>query len=468
MKKKTIIIITALTLSIMLFAANGFADIPAPPVNQTLGFPDVSIGSLDEADCRTCHWGNLDDRHHLLYGSVIPSLSVVPYPDANDTIYVCLSCHDTELNVVTDCTECHNTSSPHHQNALADAGNCVACHGDLVDNMDDGHYIPTYAPSLVTPKITNGVGEPLNSRGNGAGACNYCHDNDGQPTPVILTNLELHHGINLVDFGSRCGWCHDSNLPFEENIRTCEGCHGPDSLHNIQSDSNGGGVVVGGEDYGYGHVGRDNGPGDSDCWGCHGDYALRTADAERYSPSLELTTPYLSGSDKQVLLNNVNTRITLSGSALTNISGTTKFESVFTLTAQDGSVIVLTPEEITNSTATLIIPGDRRAGNYELRAAKGAVFTWTTSNPLSISIKEPPVIWVQSVSQSCGECSGELKVWGTGFGIAPEGSEASINVMQNGVPLEITSWTGRLINATGADCDGSEITVNSLFGSATK
>jgi hypothetical protein len=29
-------------------------------------------------------------------------------------------------------------------------------------------------------------------------------------------------------------------------------------------------VVVGGEDAGYGHVGRDAGVGDSDCWGCHG------------------------------------------------------------------------------------------------------------------------------------------------------------------------------------------------------
>jgi hypothetical protein len=41
-------------------------------------------------------------------------------------------------------------------------------------------------------------------------------------------------------------------------IRVCEGCHGPDSLHNIQADSPKtptGTLVVGGEDAGYGHVG---------------------------------------------------------------------------------------------------------------------------------------------------------------------------------------------------------------------
>jgi hypothetical protein len=276
MKTKTIIIIMSLTLSIMLLAANGFSDVPAPPVNQSIGMADVTIGSLTEADCRICHFFPMNDRHHLLYGSLIPSLSVVPYPEANDTIYVCLSCHDDEFNVVTNCTECHNTSSPHHQNAAADAGDCVACHGDLVDNMDDGHYIPSYAPSLVTPKSRDGEGEVAyeNSRGNATGGCNYCHDNDGQAEPTILTNFDLHHGINLVDFGNRCDWCHDDS--FSSNIRKCEGCHGPESLHSIQADTNGDNVITpGGELAGYGHVGTASGPG-GDCWGCHG-FVIRQA-----------------------------------------------------------------------------------------------------------------------------------------------------------------------------------------------
>ena len=77
MKTKAIIIITALTLSSMLFAANGFSDIPAPPVNQTLGMPDGILNNLVEAECRACHddpeFGGPSnpDRHHLLYGSAL-------------------------------------------------------------------------------------------------------------------------------------------------------------------------------------------------------------------------------------------------------------------------------------------------------------------------------------------------------------------------------------------------------------
>jgi hypothetical protein len=40
--------------------------------------------------------------------------------------------------------------------------------------------------------------------------------------------------------------------------------------------------------------------------------------------------------------------------------------------------------------------------------------------------------------------------------------------MQNNAPLNIVYWWDSLIVATGAVCDGSEITVNGLFGSATK
>jgi hypothetical protein len=201
----------------------------------------------------------------------------------------------------------------------------------------------------------------------------------------------------------------------------------------------------------------------SDCWGCHGSEVSAAV-----APATGPTTPYLSDSNIQGIVTGTDTSITLSGSSLTNTSGTTEFKSIFTLTSKDGSVEVLTPDQINNSSATLIIPGETPAGNYKLRAAKGSGITWVISNPLNISIKNPIVIWAQSVEQSCGECSGELTVWGSGFGTAPpEGSEEFMNVMQNGVPLNITYWKDILIKATGAVCDGSEITINGLFGSAT-
>ena len=59
-------------------------------------------------------------------------------------------------------------------------------------------------------------------------------------------------------------WEKDETFFLYEGVQ-CEKCHGPESLHNIQADSpnanNLGSVVVGGEDAGYGHVGRDAGPG---------------------------------------------------------------------------------------------------------------------------------------------------------------------------------------------------------------
>jgi len=162
MKKLSLI---ALVAAFAMLTGVAMANIPAPPVNQALGMPDVEFSALTEADCRVCHDG-LPDRHHMLYGSPIPPGSLVPNPDADgdlipDTNYGCLNCHDEDntggvINflVERDCLVCHNTGdSPHHGANIPEivAGDCVSCHGDLVDNWDDGHYIPTYSPSLVTP-----------------------------------------------------------------------------------------------------------------------------------------------------------------------------------------------------------------------------------------------------------------------------------------------------------------------------
>jgi hypothetical protein len=256
------------------------------------------------------------------------------------------------------------------------------------------------------------------------------------------------------------------------NIRNCEQCHGLESLHSIQADStatlNIGDIVFGEEDYGFGHIGANNPGADSDCWGCHGFYM------EADDVSIGATTPTINDSTKKVIIAETDTSITLSGASFTNFSGTTEFKSVFLLTSQDGSPnFILTPEQIENSSATLIIPGTTLAGNYKLRAVKGKGYRWVMSNPVSISIKEPLVIDSHTnLTPSCGsiDCTDELlTITGSGFGDSPPaGTELYINVMQNNVPLNITTWTDTLITATGAVCDGSEITVNGLFGSATK
>jgi hypothetical protein len=465
MQQKKSLLTVIFTLGITLFIAGLLrADIPAPPVNQTIGIDDVSVGELAEADCRVCHDSGIPDRHHNLYGQPIPPGSLVPFPDADgdgipDTNYGCLNCHEEDNSggiidflVERDCTVCH-TTSPHHTTPLAQSGDCVACHGDIVDNMGDGHYIPTYAPSLVTPTRSMGDGLPLNSRGNGAGACNYCHDDDGLTPPVILDNQSLHHGTNLVDFGNRCNWCHDFGLPFDEQIRVCEGCHGPDSLHNIQADSPKaptGTIVIGGEDAGYGHVGRDAGPNDSDCWGCHG---FSTSSAYGAGPGV----PSISTSDTAVVVAGTDVQVTLTGAAFTSILDTTLYISDVLLTAADGSGTYLTPDDVTEGDLTVTIPGTTEPGNYSLQAVKDG----EASNALSITVVPDVAI----IDVMCSKCLGTMTIDGSGFAEKPANTDEDISVTEGGRLLNVISWTDTEITVSGARCRG-DVVVNSVYGSS--
>jgi hypothetical protein len=340
----------------------------------------------------------------------------------------------------------------------------VSCHGDIVDNMDDGHYIPDYEPSLVTPTRSQGEGLPLNSRGNGAGACDYCHDDDGLSSPVILTNEQLHHSVrDELD----CNWCHDFG-PFEGQIRTCEGCHGPDSLHNIQADSprpDPGTIVVGGEDAGYGHVGRDAGPGDSDCWGCHG-FSMA------FAPGSGPIVPIVHAADHAVIDAGTNTAVTLIGSSFTNIAGANHYVSDVALTAADGSSVTLTPDLTDQGSMTVTIPGETTPGNYDLRAVKeDPVGNDVASNPAVISVK-PQV----AIARATGRSS--VTITGSGFGGYAAGSGTSVtgtvttskrrNIKIKTVEAAIVSWSDTTIEADfGARTVPDDVTVNSVFGSDT-
>ena len=252
MKKLAILIVAMAALS-MFFASVSIANVPAPPVNQTIGLPDVEFDGNTEAECRVCHDSGMPDRHHLLYGSSMPqgicsattgvcansgndgtecasdaicdnstgtaecvitdrecytdadcvvgigicsnsgdpcnvsadcprqyqnpvctttpycagtsAAAKIPGSQDNGGVYGCLSCHEestsgnvTNFLIERDCLICHeqlpNSPSVHHLDeaqVAAKAGKCVVCHGDVVDDKDDGHEIPTYEPSLVKP-----------------------------------------------------------------------------------------------------------------------------------------------------------------------------------------------------------------------------------------------------------------------------------------------------------------------------
>ncbi|NIN35709.1 MAG: hypothetical protein GTO60_11735, partial [Gammaproteobacteria bacterium] len=243
---------------IFAIAMLSWADVPAPPVNQQIGIPDGLFNDLEEADCRLCHENpdqfpvepeSVPDRHHLIMDTTVTvgtcsasgaqcqphagidcpesfeicqGESAAPFPPLPGGTFTCFSCHDVdcstgicEINVYRDCPFCHYQTigetaadaTVHHLTPTAQSGDCVFCHGDIVDNMDDGHTIPSYEPSLATPSPSGGDGLPLNSEGNGAGACDYCHSTGtGDPlvpgtdtaTGIIVhSNARTHHFTGL-------------------------------------------------------------------------------------------------------------------------------------------------------------------------------------------------------------------------------------------------------------------------------
>jgi Cys-rich repeat protein len=492
-------------------------------VFQNIGIPDGVFNDLEEADCRFCHEDpdlvsgdtHIPDRHHNLMNSPIQagecSISsnvciadsdcpagetcragtAAPDTDSDndgqtDTTYQCLNCHieDTTGGIITlivfrDCLVCHQQAagegSVHHLTATAsgvdspignpNVGDCTPCHSTLVDDVGDGHIIPTYDPSLVTPTRSSGDGLPLNSRGNGAGACDYCHDDDGlpptDPNKTIYTNQETHHGTGFGPGGAfggdMCSWCHSFGLPFEEQIRVCEGCHGFEALHNIAVDSDtaclfgdpGCEVVIGGEAAGYSHVGNND-----DCWGCHG---FLPASAPGAGP----VTPYLFGTDVLGMTTGTDTTVTLNGSALTNLVDTFQWTSDITMTGADGSSVTLTPDSITSNQLTVTVPGTTAPGNYAVRAVKG---TSAVSNPVVIAVVPEVVI----TDDNCNRKKGVLTISGSGFGDKPAGTDAYVYVEVDGQTVEVSSWSDTQIKASVSSCSNkATIVVNALMGSAT-
>jgi hypothetical protein len=448
-----------------------------PPVRQEIGIQDILYNNLTESDCRFCHENpvqfpvldvSIPDRHHLLEGNVIPDPTDAPFANPGE-LYECLSCHEVDTStgeivfiVERDCLVCHiqdpSELTVHHRTELAQGTlpqgpDCQACHGDIVDNRDDGHFIPTFDPMPETPKRNGGTGLPFNSRGDGAGACNYCH-NDGICPPEVIpveTNKTTHHNTGFGNDNTKCNWCHDFTIPFEGQIRICENCHGRDSLHNIQADSDGDGVINPGiEQPFYGHIGNPD-----DCWGCHG-YG---PSASSIAPESGPVVPVISSISDSVLIEGTDTAVTLTGSAFTNMDAGIELSSDVVLIAPDGSSTTLIPDFISQGSITVTVPGSLGKGNYRVKAAKLDKY----SNPKVISVK--PSVGIVDID--CKKKSGQLEITGSGFGEKPDGADDYLNVEVNGQIVDVITWSDVVITVSVSDCKGQlSITVNALFGSA--
>jgi hypothetical protein len=418
----------------------------------------------------------------------------------NDPVYGCLNCHlddpatpVIEFIVARDCMVCHRQLfgdhhgySPHHSTPLAQADldddgvrdtnadgdpvtYCSECHGSLVTDLGDGHIIPTYNPSLITPwrsQKVNGDSSNVNSRGTEAGNCNYCHDSgtaeDGRE---VVNNMLSHHGAGFFQgyLGSGpCEWCHydypntSPTTRSEFDIRTCEGCHGFESLHSIQVDSDGDDVIYPGSEISYyGHIGSNE-----DCWGCHGFDSTSAA-----APGSGFVVPYIHTFIPSVVLSGEETKITLIGAAFTNIvdtpEGPVTLTSNVVLEDRNGTRTTLLPALITQSLMEVYVPSSLTPGNYTLRAEKGTKYS--SKNVLVVK----PSVTITDVN--CSKKKRILTVTGTGFGDKPEGTDGYLNIDVNGRTLGIISWGDSKIRASVSTCSAKDsITVDALFGSAAK
>jgi hypothetical protein len=316
---------------------------------------------------------------------------------------------------------------------------------------------------------------PLNSEGNGAGACDYCHSTGtGDPTIpgvdsatgiLVYSNEDTHHETGFWGgvgaHGLVCFWCHDFNRPPKEQIRVCENCHGRDSLHNIQLDSDGDGVInPGGERPGYVHIGDPY-----YYWGCHA-FSPQMFSASS-APDTGPVVPHIGGISASVLTAGVNVVVTISGAAFTNNSSQGELSSSIRLSPDHGTSIELIPDLISENSMTVTIPGTLTTGNYTLRVVKLDKF----SNPAVISIK-PGVTISDAICDN-----GTVNINGSGFSgfVDAQNSGALVTgtvttgkgkkKTTTSLEAEVISWVDTRIEAQFDSCP-SEVTVDSVFGTA--
>jgi hypothetical protein len=433
-------------------------------VNQLIGVVDTLRENFTEADCRGCHDSGLPDRHHLLYGTIIPDPTNVPY-DTPGNPYGCLSCHaedsssgDLVFLVERDCLACHQynpaygLASWHHVTDDALERHCSNCHGSVVQDYDDDHYIPDYDISDVTP-------DPVCKTWDGpkcvSGGCYVCHTEDPAAVPAIAEYSELHHAGRFS-----CNWCHTVH----GNIRDCESCHSPASLHNIQADSdnpaNIGTIIPGAEDLGWGHIG--NG---WDCFGCHESFnsASVSGTAGIFSaasiPLTGATIPYMYGMNTYSVIAGQDTLLNINGSGLTNETGGVTYLSE--VVAENGvKTLMLERHSITENSISVSVPATLPVGLYDIRIKKDDKL----SNKDVFAVIPEVVI----TDVSCNRKKGVLTVNGSGFGEKPAGTDEYINLQVDGQRVDILSWSDTRITASVSSCSrNAAITVKGLMGTAT-
>ncbi len=421
-----------------------------PPVDQRLGVYDTLFINLAENNCRGCHATGVPDSHHIL---------------VTTGKYGCQNCHPllpngTGVTMIRNCLQCHNNTfngmnirRPHHETQAAMDRHCNACHGGLVDNYDDGHYIPAYAPTSMTPNTKyKAINQPS---GRKWGGCESCHEANLSANLPIYSNNNTHHRLgNLSGFinqdVTKCEICHDMhNATYgSDSIRYCERCHGTTSLHNIQYD-----IANTSSLSGYGHLGP------NDCQGCHASYV-----AGSLAPGSDLIIPTINSLSTNHVHENEAVEITIYGDDfVTTVDNVTR-SSIVAIT--DGVVvngttssnITITPTNITSSEISVTIP-PLAEGMYAIYVIKDG----HESNKRPFA--SVPAIKISSAVLNYTA----VKISGSGFGTYyPEYSNWTTVTIQNGTmfrSVELINWSETSIDVTSTDAIiGDTATVISMYG----
>ncbi len=447
MKMRKVLISVIALLAIVWI---GIAAIPPPSVDQRIGIYDTTVNNFKESQCRGCHSAGVPDRHHMLTMS--------------PNTFVCTDCHPVisggGIIIDRNCVVCHNGSAfygnqnliagkPHHNTTQAQTRSCEFCHGSVIDNYNDGHYMPTYPASLVTPDTSFKV---INqSTGKKWGGCEACHEPNASARPRIVSNSDSHHNeVVGVTTGLECTWCHNTSAG-NLNIRSCEQCHGVKSLHNIQYNYNNTKGKLG-----RGHIGAN--------WDCNGCHAWYVADADSIMGPI---IPNVNSVSTTKLFADRTTSLKINGNNFVDTVDRVTYTSNVKIVDKSGTSIVLTPTFITTSQIVVTIPS-LKVGTYALYIVKDG------DTLGDMASKEVPITVVSKVTISKATLSsGILTVIGTGFEAKPAtNAQQYVTITHAGKVYysdSITNWKNTQIRARSPMASiGDVVRVTTGTGSASR
>ncbi len=437
-RKQRITIYIILPIAVFLILIGLSFALSPPPVEQRMGMYDTLFTTLTETNCRSCHASGVPDTHHNL----------------NPAQYQCLNCHprnpDGTISVTRDCIKCHDNvfngmkiRRPHHETDAAMSGRCMTCHGSIVANIDDGHYISSAPPSSMTPDTKY---KAINlTSGRKWGGCESCHEQDLTANPFIAFNNKTHHRLgNLSGFRnndtSKCELCHDlhNNTYGPDSIRYCERCHSYESLHNIQYDYPNTTQISG-----YGHLGP------NDCQGCHASYV-----AGSLAPGADYIVPSIAHLSTNKVNEGRSTIINITGEDFTTIVDGNLRSSVV-IVSNNQNTYTLEPINESHQELTINIPP----------LSKGLYMIYALKNGTYQSNRKPLVSAPEVVITSATKVDSNVIINGSGFGSYNADYQDYTNVTINGNPTQIDNWTDTSIRTISPEAIiGDTVTVDSVYG----